>query len=676
MTPEQARHYAWLLRGDVREATGAQQAPNEAFEGWWLVQGRQAYPACAGLSDAQIAWLREPVGKLAIGDLELAVPRALQWSLRWRPDVRKAFGAEPAAMAAWFYATGLAELRLEALVSPAWVRELDRPLRRPPGKGTAPAEGPGSRSAADAPSAVPAPTLLMALAWHLLPAAQRAAMPLDDPAGRLRFMARFFIGVGRSVPLQALLAPRWRAWLLQALPQPEAAPSGRGAAGVEALPQAEGLRRRCTIIGVPVAAWMQAPPRAQVLPDATAQPPAEAHWRERPFGVNLFGFAFGELGIGEDVRMAVLACEAAGIPFRVVNVDPGASLRQADRMLAGHVEGAADAAPFAFNVFCMPGFDMVGRLLMRDGLAVLRGHHNIGWWPWELPVWPRRWRSAFDFVDEIWAATHYARETYAASCPKPVSHVPLAATVDRLQPMSRRALGLPARRFLFLFVFDFNSHLPRKNPLAVLRAFRQAFPADDRSVGLVLKTMNARQGDAAWEAFRAECAQDPRILLLTDTMDRATVLALMAACDAYVSLHRAEGFGRTLAEALLLGKPVVATDFSGNVDFLRPRLGFPVKWARRALAPGDYPFVEPDDAPWWAEPDVGHAAQRLRAAREAAANPAFAERVRRHAQRQFAPLRVGTLMRERLEALWREASSTPLAAAASHEADQARQAAR
>lgn len=636
MTPEQARHYAWLLRGDVRDATGAQQAPNEAFEGWWLVQGRQAYPACAGLSEAQIAWLREPVGKLAVGDLELAVPRALQVALRWRPDVRKAFGAEPAAMAAWFYATGLAELRLDALVGPAWVRELDRPLRRPPGRGLAPSGKAQPDEAADAP----APTLLMALAWHLLPAAQRATMPLDDPAGRLRFMARFFLGVGRSAPLQALVATRWRAWLLQALPQ------------------VEGLRRRCMSLGVPLAAWMQGASHAQASPAAGLPPPAEAHWRERPFGVNLYGFAFGELGIGEDVRMAVLACEAAGIPFRVVNVDPGASLRQADRMLAGHVEGSADAAPFAFNVFCMPGFDMVGRLLMRDGLAVLQGHHNIGWWPWELPVWPRRWQSAFAFVDEIWAATDYARATYAAACPKPVSLVPLAATVDRLQPMSRKALGLPARRFLFLFVFDFNSHLPRKNPLAVVQAFRRAFPADDRSVGLVLKTMNARQGAAAWEAFRAECAQDPRILLLTDTMARATVLALMAACDAYVSLHRAEGFGRTLAEAQLLGKPVVATDFSGNVDFLRPRVGFPVKWTRRALAPGDYPFIEPDDDPWWAEPDIAHAAQRLRAAREAAANPAFAERVRRHAQRQFSPARVGKLMRERLAAVWAEAAQS------------------
>ena len=126
--------------------------------------------------------------------------------------------------------------------------------------------------------------------------------------------------------------------------------------------------------------------------------------------MNLYGFAFGELGIGEDVRMAVQACEAADIPYRVVNVDPGAQLRQADRLLGGHVERAQDAAPYAFNVFCMPGFDMVGRVVMREGSHVLQGHYNIGWWPWELPVWPQRWKPAFDLVQEVWAATRFTEQ--------------------------------------------------------------------------------------------------------------------------------------------------------------------------------------------------------------------------------------------------------------------------
>jgi glycosyltransferase involved in cell wall biosynthesis len=388
-------------------------------------------------------------------------------------------------------------------------------------------------------------------------------------------------------------------------------------------------------------------------------PASTIHWRDRPFGVNLYGFAFGELGIGEDVRMAVKACEAAGIPHRVVNVDPGAQLRQADQALAEHVQRSAEEAPFAFNIFCMPGFDMVGRVLMREGQGVLDGHCNIGWWPWELPVWPRRWKPAFDLVDEVWAATWYTEAMYRAATDKPVTWMPLPAAVDRVQPMSRQALGLPLRRFLYLFVFDLNSWLPRKNPWAVIDAFQRAYPAPSgkvrpgqAQVSLVLKTMNGRDGHPVWEAFKQRCAEDPRIVLLDKTLDRDQVLGLIQACDAYVSLHRAEGFGRTLAEAMLLGKPVVATDFSGNTDFLDQKVGFPVRWARKTVEPGDYLFVEPDDEAWWAEADVEHAAQQMQAAKASAKDAAFKARLSAHAAEVFSPVRIGAQMHKRLLQMW------------------------
>jgi glycosyltransferase involved in cell wall biosynthesis len=539
-----------------------------------------------------------------------------------------------------------------SLVDPDWVRALDRPLRHP-------VPGAGSTAAAELPAA----TALMALTWQMQPAGQRQGKSLDDPAARQRFMGRFFEAVERAKPLQALVASRWRAWLLQELPSPRSgapAPTRSASMGVpmgdwlrrgppaeaEAEPELTGAGHR-----QPQAASGASP---SVLPSAVQNAASDAtpRWRARPFGVNLFGFAFGELGIGEDVRMAAQACEAAQIPYRVVNVNPGSQLRQGDRALESQVEGSVAEAPYAVNLFCMPGFDMVGRVVMRDGPGVLADHYNIGWWPWELPVWPRRWASAFELVDEVWAATGFTQSMYAAATARPVTLMPLPATVERLVPTPRRELGLPARKFLFLFIFDFNSHLPRKNPWAVVAAFQAAFAPSDRTVGLVLKTMNTRADDAQWQAFKTLCSQDKRISLMEQTLDRGAVLGLVQACDAYVSLHRAEGFGRTLAEAMLLGKPVVATDFSGNVDFLSSRTGFPVAWQRQLLAPGDYPFVEADDAAWWAEPEVGDAARQLIAARAAAAEPAFAPRVLRYARKQFAPDRIGALMRQRLEAVW------------------------
>ncbi|WP_066342831.1 glycosyltransferase [Azohydromonas lata] len=391
---------------------------------------------------------------------------------------------------------------------------------------------------------------------------------------------------------------------------------------------------------------------AQAAASAACAPSQRGGQQPAPFGVNLVGFAYGELGIGEDLRMAARACEAADIPFKVLNINPGQHLRQADRHIAAHVVEDAAELPYAINLFCLTGFDTV-RAYAERGPALFAGRYNIGWWPWELPVWPRRWQPAFEVVDEIWAATRFTQEMFSKSTAKPVTLMPLPVSVERMKKTSRRSLGLPAKRFLFLYIFDFNSYLDRKNPEAVIDAFQRAFP-DDGSVGLVLKTMNSRGDNPAWEAFTQRCAADPRIVLLQRTLDREVVLGLVNACDAYVSLHRSEGFGRTLAEAMLLCKPVVGTGFSGNADFLTKDSGYPVKWKKRPVAVGEYPFIEAEDGAWWAEPDVAHAARQMRAARSAAGSE-WALQLPQQMHSTFAPASIGTRMaqalRERFDAL-------------------------
>jgi glycosyltransferase involved in cell wall biosynthesis len=386
-------------------------------------------------------------------------------------------------------------------------------------------------------------------------------------------------------------------------------------------------------------ALLLAPPAALVPETSHAAAPNKP---SAVFGVNLIGFAYGELGIGEDLRMAVQACQAAGVPFMVLNINPGKDLRQADRQLARLCTDNIADLPYAINIFCLTGFDTL-RVFAERGPALFNGRYNIGWWPWELPVWPRRWRAAFSLVDEVWAATRFTQKMFNQATGKPVNLMPLPVSVGRLKPTSRRALGLPARRFLFLYVFDANSYLARKNPQAVIDAFQRAFPPTDVAVGLVLKTMNSQPDNPAWQALVAACAADQRITLLDRTLDRPVVLGLVKACDAYVSLHRSEGFGRTLAEALLLGKPVVGTNYSGNTDFLTTATGYPVKWTRRELVAGDYPFVEAQDSAWWAEPDLAHAAKQMRAAREAAGSE-WALQLPTQVASRFCPAAIGRRM--------------------------------
>jgi glycosyltransferase involved in cell wall biosynthesis len=199
---------------------------------------------------------------------------------------------------------------------------------------------------------------------------------------------------------------------------------------------------------------------------------------------------------------------------------------------------------------------------------------------------------------------------YKEATDKPVKLVPLAVSVARMKPYPRKHYGLPEKKFLFLYIFDFNSSVARKNPMAAVQAFKQAFKPSDNTVGLVLKTMNTKPNNPEWQAFLKECQTDKRIQLITETLDRPEVLGLINACDAYVSLHRAEGFGRTLAEAMLLGKPVVATNYSGNVDFLIDGT-YPVSYKLVSVTENSYQWLDPQDEYVWAEVDINSASEQL-----------------------------------------------------------------
>jgi glycosyltransferase involved in cell wall biosynthesis len=194
--------------------------------------------------------------------------------------------------------------------------------------------------------------------------------------------------------------------------------------------------------------------------------------------------------------------------------------------------------------------------------------------------------------------------------------MPLAVDVDEPTPEEvaalRRKLGWDARvgearPFTFLFVFDYLSQMERKNPLGAVEAFRRAFvPADP--VRLVLKTINRELFPEAAERLERAAAGLP-VVFCDDYLSRGEVRALMAACDAYVSLHRSEGFGLTLAEAMALGRPLIATDYGGSADFTSPSGSFPVPWRLVEVGEAGRPY--PAGA-LWADPDLDAAAAAMR----------------------------------------------------------------
>lgn len=242
------------------------------------------------------------------------------------------------------------------------------------------------------------------------------------------------------------------------------------------------------------------------------------------------------------------------------------------------------------------------------GSGIIDRRRTIGFWPWELPEWPDFLRHAYNGMDEIWASSRYTWNAFARSSPVPVQHMPMVVTFDETDGLTRAGFGLPDDRFLFAFAYDGLSHSARKNPEACLVAFDRAFPLGSEPVGLVIKGLRTK-GSVAWDRLEARAQTDDRIFLVTDSLPRAQLLDLYRAIDCFVSLHRAEGFGRNIAECMGLGKPVIVTAHSGNMDFTVHDTAALVPVKLRPLASGDYPY---GDGQFWAEPDVDAAAAYLR----------------------------------------------------------------
>jgi glycosyltransferase involved in cell wall biosynthesis len=372
---------------------------------------------------------------------------------------------------------------------------------------------------------------------------------------------------------------------------------------------------------------------------------------ELPFGVNLYGYAKGELGIGEDVRLAATALRTQGIPFSIINVEPGKEIAQEDHSVH---EWISKKPTYAINLLCFTGVEQA-RLTCKMGTAMFKDRYNIGLSPWELPHWPASCLHTYGAIDEIWGISNYTAKAFSNS-PLPVRVMTLPVQIGDITREGRGDFGLPEKPYLFVFSFDIHSSIARKNPEGVIRAFQKAFPKEGADqVGLVMKVnvSNSRieklglleqvlfylGKQQSWNAAKRLATGDRRIHFIEESMRRPRVMALYQACDCYVSLHRAEGFGRGIAEALLLGKQVIATGYSGNMDFCRePRVAL-VRHKIRAMERGEYFW---GDGQTWAEPDIDHAAELMRSVRE---NPRDAS----EPGHDFSPEAVGRIYAKRLE---------------------------
>lgn len=363
-------------------------------------------------------------------------------------------------------------------------------------------------------------------------------------------------------------------------------------------------------------------------------------------GLNIAGYLTADLGIGESARCMVRAADAAGLPSALIDLKlPVKSPRNDDtyrpRLQAAH--------PHAVNVVHLD--PPAAHDLDHHHPGFRAGKHNIGYWAWELPEFPDAWTPYFAYFDEIWCPSEFVREAVTMKSPVPVIAMPHAIafprpaeSVDAL----RARFGLPAGPRLFLFAYDLHSYSARKNPQGVLAAFRASGLAPGEAA-LVIKTHGAAGNEADLAALRAAVADLPGTILLTDTLSRADLYRLQAACDCFVSLHRSEGFGLAVAECMYLGKPVIATGWSATAEYLDETNGCPVRHRLVTLDRNHGPYARGQT---WAEPDVAHAGEWMR---RLCADPALAARLgaaaRRTIEEKFSPAAVGARYRRRLEAI-------------------------
>ena len=325
--------------------------------------------------------------------------------------------------------------------------------------------------------------------------------------------------------------------------------------------------------------------------------------KKKEITVSVVGHPYAPIGMGEHARSVFRACQTARLKTTMVDIykmydQPDISFQKG--ISAHYSELIGDGV----NIFCINGDEVENSLKALEKRGAGRGY-NIIYPAWELAKYPKEWAEQLDRFDEIWAPSQFIKDSIEPVVNKPVVHMPLACEVSDITNCTRRYFGIPESSYAFLFAFDFLSYRERKNPEAVIDAFRifcERNPNEDAV--LVIKTNNGEKKKDAYESFLNKIGKIKyQVVVINETLSDADMKALLYLCDCFVSMHRSEGFGRGLAEAMYLGKPVIATGYSGNMDFCDGNTSFILEYELIPVNPGEYPFWQDQE---WANASVEH----------------------------------------------------------------------
>lgn len=363
--------------------------------------------------------------------------------------------------------------------------------------------------------------------------------------------------------------------------------------------------------------------------------------------VVLVGHPFAPIGMGEHVRSSFRAFRAAG---KSVGIKDVYSLEARDDA-SYEAEFATDLRPTLsrdVNIFHMNG-DEIEQAVAHMNDPAFGQAYNIVYPAWELSRYPDEWARQLERFDEVWAPSAFIGDAISKSVDRPVIHMPLAVEVHVDSFQGRRHFQIPDHAFCFLFFFDYSSYMERKNPFAMIDAFLELVRRHPNApLHCILKFKGAANGHPDQERLQKLIQpHSDRIQTISHKLSDNEIKNLIRCCDCFVSLHRSEGFGRGMAEAMTLARPVIATGYSGNMDFMTPDTSWIVDCDLVDVAKGTYPHWQNQA---WAEPSLDHAVELMEDVwlnRDAARLKANA--ARKHMRVNFSARAIGLRYIARLE---------------------------
>ena len=360
-------------------------------------------------------------------------------------------------------------------------------------------------------------------------------------------------------------------------------------------------------------------------------------------GIDVMGFVTASSGLGEAGRLLVTALRSTEYPVAAVPVFT--STAKNDHEFEVSREFTYDKLMFAVNANELPMImnQLPGQFVQKKYL--------MGQWFWELEYFPPSMRFGFQLVNEVWAPTGFICDALVKAAPPKVKiqKMPLPLVAPKFDPeISKVDIGVDPGRFMFYYTFSYFSVNGRKNPEAVVNAFKKAFKNEEGPT-LVIKTVYGDKFPDKFKSLKTLVGDRTDIKLINSTLDSMTANALLNIADCYVSLHRSEGLGLTLSESMALGKPVIATNYSGNTEFMTDDTSILIPWEYTEVGIGN--DVYPPTAKW-AEPDVNAASEAMKHVYEHQ-NEAklMGIRAKKHLEANFSIEKTGKAMADYLDSL-------------------------